>query len=97
MHTDRDDSAWLLLDFGHPVAYDEILVFNPLNIPYRARTLVVDISVAGEGWHRIHTSNPDEPIFGGTDDNPLRIVRPATRRDSFAFSSSRKNTSISSP
>ncbi len=76
MHIDRDDSAWLQLDFGHPVAYDEILVFNRLNIPYRARTLVVDISVAGEGWHRIHTSNPDEPIFGGTDGNPLRIVTP---------------------
>ncbi len=76
IHTDEEEAAWLQLDFGSPVNYDEILVFNRLLIPERARTLVVDISVDGQGWHRIHTSDPAGPVFGGTDGNPLRIVTP---------------------
>ena len=76
IHTDLDENAWLLLDFGHPVDYDEILVFNRLSLPARVRTLVVDISVDGHGWHRIHTSDPAGGVFGGTDGHPLRILTP---------------------
>ncbi len=75
-HTDYEPNPWLLLDFGAPVRYDEILVFNRLHQPQRARTLVVDISIDGKGWHRIHTCDPEAPPFGGTDGNPLRIVTP---------------------
>ena len=76
IHTDLDENAWLLLDFGQPVDYDEILVFNRLSVPERVRTLVVDISVDGQGWHRIHTSDPAGSVFGGTDGHPLRILTP---------------------
>ncbi len=65
-----------MLDFGAPVHYDEILVFNRLHQPQRARALVVDISIDGNGWHRIHACDPEAPPFGGTDGNPLRIVTP---------------------
>ncbi|MEB3351555.1 MAG: discoidin domain-containing protein [Cyanobacteriota bacterium] len=75
-HTDLEENPWFLIDFGQPVSYDEILVFNRIELPERVRHLVVDISVDGEGWHRIYTADPDAAPFGGTDGHPLRITTP---------------------
>lgn len=81
-HTDFEENPWIMLDFGRTVRYDEILVFNRLQdvhgtpMTERARTMCVDISVDGLGWHTIHAGDPEAPTFGGTDGNPLRIVTP---------------------
>lgn len=84
-HTEFEDCPWIELDFGSPVHYDEILVFNRLSQAGRARTLTIDISMDGEGWHRIHSSNPDAPAFGGTDGNPLRVLTPGYEARYFRF------------
>jgi len=75
-HTDYEENPWIQLDFGKTIRYDEILVFNRLPLADRARSLSVEISIDGQGWHCIHASNPEQAPFGGTDGNPLRVLTP---------------------
>lgn len=75
-HTNFEENPWIQLDFGKVVSYDEILVFNRLPLAERARTLTIEISIDGEGWHQIHACDPEAPAFGGTDGKPLRVLTP---------------------
>jgi hypothetical protein len=66
-------------------------VFNRLSVPERVRTLVVDISLDGQGWHRIHTTDPAGSVFGGTDGHPLRILTPGYQARFIRFQLLEKN------
>lgn len=76
-HTDYEDRPFLLIDLNDVVDFDEIVIFNRIYPDIsisRSRTLCVDISIDGQGWHRVYEGSQQSKDFGGIDGNPLRIV-----------------------
>ncbi len=51
----------------------EIRVYNRLDVPTRARSLVVSVSLDLLSWEVVYTHDP-ETDFGGRDGHPLKIL-----------------------
>lgn len=75
-HTGEDPQPWWCIDFGQPVRFDEVIVFNRLGrTASRAHPLQCETSDDGRDWQVRQTSTA---VFGGADGRPLRIAMPGT-------------------
>jgi hypothetical protein len=72
-HTDEEDHPWWCVDLEWPVPVREIRVFNRMDVPERARFLIVSVSLDLFSWNVVYTHTLDSD-FGGSDGRPLKIL-----------------------
>ncbi len=72
-HTDDEDQPWWCVDLEWTAPVREIRVYNRLDVPTRARSLVVSVSLDLLSWEVVYTHDP-ETDFGGRDGHPLKIL-----------------------
>jgi NedA-like, galactose-binding domain len=75
-HTAFEARPWWSVDLGRQAKFDEIVVYNRLNVMCRRRSqwLQVLLSDDGDSWDLLYAH--DGTPFGGIDGYPLRIERP---------------------
>ena len=80
-HTGLDAPPWWCVDLEAAYPVREILVYNRLDVPDRARTLIAASSADMIGW-TIRYRHPPDQDFGGADGRPLaiRFPEPITMR-----------------
>jgi hypothetical protein len=78
-HTNYEERPWWSIDLGKRRSFDEIIVYNRLDIVCKPRAgwLQVLVSDDGEKWTVLYAH--DGTPFGGIDGYPLRIKAPRTR------------------
>jgi hypothetical protein len=74
-HTGVGAPPWWCVDLEKPCPVREIRVYNRLDVPERARTLIAAASNDMLGWTVIHEYK-EETDFGGADGKPLVIKFP---------------------
>ena len=80
-HTGLDAPPWWCVDLEAAYPVREILVYNRLDLPHRARTLIAASSEDMIAW-TIRYRHPPDQDFGGADGRPLaiRFPEPITMR-----------------
>jgi F5/8 type C domain len=74
-HTDRDARPWWMVDLERCYRLTEIRIFNRLDVPGRARNLIIVVSKTGRNWNEIYRRRASEN-FGGVYGEPLSIKLP---------------------
>ncbi len=74
-HTGIGAPPWWCVDLEMPCPVREIRIYNRLDVPERARTLIAAASNDMLSWTVIH-EHKDETDFGGADGKPLAIKFP---------------------